>query len=109
MTRRWDSFTVIAEASKYETRSQFRKADSYAYTMAVKFGLLDSLFPRTNTLASAIALAVETNDRVAFRKLYPAAARMLHRNGYRNDGTKPPERCSFGCRGICKGLCGNSC
>jgi len=88
MTRRWDSFTVIAEASKYETRSQFRKADSYAYAMAVKLGMLDSLFPRTNTLVTAIALAIEVNDSGLFRRLHPAAARMLHRYGYRNDGTK---------------------
>jgi hypothetical protein len=88
MTRRWTPWAVIVEASKYETRSQFRKADSYAYTMAVKFGFLDSLFPRTNTLTAAIALALEVNDSAQLRKRYPAAARMLHRHGYYTTGVK---------------------
>jgi len=56
--------------------------------MAVKLDLLNSLFPRTNTLASAIALALEVNDSAQLRKRYPAAARMLHRNGYTNLGVK---------------------
>jgi hypothetical protein len=88
MTRRWNSFTVLVEASKHETRAQFRKVDSYGYMMALKLGMMDNLFPRTNTLEAAITLAKEMDNPAAFRKLYPAAARMLHRYGYRNDGTK---------------------
>ena len=51
--------------------------------------MLDSLFPETtNTLEKAITLALELNNPAEFRKLYPAAARMLHRNGYSNAGVK---------------------
>jgi hypothetical protein len=88
MTRRWTPWAVIVEASNYETRAQFRKTDAYGYAMAVKFDLLDSLFPRTNTLDAAITLALELNNPAEFRKRYPAAARMLHRHGYNNAGVK---------------------
>jgi hypothetical protein len=84
----WNFFNVIDEAQCFPSRSRFAKFSRGAYMFALRNNMLDLLFPKTNTLEAAITLAVETNDRVAFRKLYPAAARMLHRNGYRNDGTK---------------------
>ena len=102
----WNFFNVLEEASLHTSRSSFARYAKGAYMYAVRNNMLDSLFPRTNTLEVAIALALELNNPTEFRKLYPAAARMLHRNGYRNDGTKPHERCGFECRGYCRGFCG---
>ena len=84
----WNFFNVLEEASLHTSRSRFARYAKGAYMYAVRNNMLDSLFPRTNTLEAAITLAVKTNDRIAFRKIHPAAARMLHRHGYRNDGTK---------------------
>ena len=83
----WNFFNVMEEASLHASRSRFARYAQGAYKYAVRNNMLDSLFPRTNTLEAAIALAKEVDNPAAFRKLYPAAARMLHRNGYRNDGT----------------------
>ena len=84
----WNLFNVMDEANLFSSRSQFARYSRGAYMFALRNKMLDSLFPKTNTLGAAITLALEVNDAVLLRKLYPAAARMLHRNGYGNDGTK---------------------
>lgn len=101
MAQRWTLMELIMTAHKSGTRTKYKREWPHGYKLAVKFGLLDSLFPETaNKLDKAITLAREMNNSGLFRRLHPAAARMLHRYGYRNDGTKPPEPCGFGCRGI---------
>jgi hypothetical protein len=89
MARPWTYMDLIVSANKSGTRTNYKREWPHGYKLAVKFGLLDSLFPETaNRLDKAITLAIELNNPAEFRKRYPAAARMLHRNGYRNDGTK---------------------
>jgi hypothetical protein len=100
----WSDFNIIKEASKYATRSEFRTAFPYAYSIALHSGLLPYLYPFSTTrLGKAVAMAKQINNAAEFRKQYPAMARMLHRYGYRNDGVQY-EQCRFGCRGSCKGL-----
>ena len=89
MARRWTYWDLVITASKAGTRSIYRTQWPTAYKVALKHGLLDALFPESaNKLGKAIELATQLNNPVEFRKLYPAAARMLHRYGYRNDGNK---------------------
>ena len=80
---------LIVSANKSGTRSKYMREWPHGYKLAAKLGLLDSLFPETaNKLEKAVTLALELNNPAEFRKRYPAAARMLHRNGYNNAGVK---------------------
>jgi len=104
MARRWTFFDLICAAHKSGTRSAFRQDWPHGYRLAVRQGLLDSLFPESaDKLDKAVAMAKQINNAAEFRKQHPAMARMLHRYGYRNDGMQY-EQCKFGCRGSCKAL-----
>lgn len=86
---RWTQFDVIVEASKYLTRSKFRDGNRYAYMLALKWQMMDGLFPDSSQkLVKAINRAKFLGNATLFRKWYPAEARLLHRHGYSNLGNK---------------------
>lgn len=92
-TSKWTQLDVIFEATKYPTRSAFHKGNQYAYTLALKWNLLDDLYPESSKLVQkAIAKAKWVNHPVVFRRNHPDMAALLHHHGFDNWGQKRQQK-----------------
>lgn len=82
----WNIDTIGQEASKYNSRTEFKSKAQYVYNMALELGLLDAFFPKNSntgvrekkyTIENSLELAKQYNTRKEFKSNHPQAYNVL--------------------------------